>query len=123
MKAVECSVGVRIVPEVTRTSLDTRSEQITTTRSPALSPGRRGCRVLRKASGPSPVWRTGSRSSSDGRSVRRQKRPIGSLVAPLVAAVDRRVQVGRVVALFLQHLYPRVKPLVGVVLVVGDARD
>ena len=39
--------------------------------------------LLRKASGPSAVCRTGSRSSNNGRSVRRQKMPDPNLVASL----------------------------------------
>src|SRR4029077_5573192 len=41
--------------------------------------------------------------------------------APLITALDRLVEIGRVVALFLQNLHARIKPLVGVVLVVSDA--
>src|SRR5205809_537942 len=42
--------------------------------------------------------------------------------APLVTAFDRLMEVGRVVALFLEYFHARIKPLVGIVLVVGDAR-
>ncbi len=42
--------------------------------------------------------------------------------APLITALDRLVQIGRVVALFLENFHARIEPLVSVVLVVGDAR-
>src|SRR5207249_7486448 len=46
----------------------------------------------------------------------------GNFFAPLVTALDRLVEVGWVVALFLEYFYARIKPLVSVVLVVGHAR-
>src|SRR5207302_2075142 len=46
----------------------------------------------------------------------------GNFFAPLITALDRLVEIGRVVALFLEYFYARIKPLVGVVLVVSDAR-
>src|SRR5436190_11689 len=45
-----------------------------------------------------------------------------NFVAPLITTLDRLVEVGRVVALFLEYFHARIKPLVGVVLVVSDAR-
>src|SRR5213596_4301052 len=41
---------------------------------------------------------------------------------PLITALDCLVEIGRVVTLFFENLYSRIKPLVGVVLVVSDAR-
>src|SRR5207245_5466276 len=41
--------------------------------------------------------------------------------APLITAPDRLVQIGRVVALFLENFDARIEPLVSVVLVVSDA--
>src|ERR1043166_7458366 len=41
--------------------------------------------------------------------------------APLVTTLNRLLEVGRIVALFLKNFYPRIKPLVSVVLVVSDA--
>jgi hypothetical protein len=45
----------------------------------------------------------------------------GNFFAPLITALDRLVEVARVMALFLQNLHARIKPLIGVVLVVSDA--
>src|ERR1700757_5064598 len=42
--------------------------------------------------------------------------------APLVTTLNRLVEIGRIVTLFFENLYSRIKPLVGVVLVVSDAR-
>src|SRR5438128_1386820 len=45
-----------------------------------------------------------------------------NFVAPLKTALDRLMQIGRVVALFFENFHSRIKPLIGVVLVVGHAR-
>src|SRR4029077_3474308 len=46
----------------------------------------------------------------------------GNFFAPLITALDRLVEIGRVMALFFENFHARIKPLVGVVLVVSDAR-
>src|SRR4030095_7529052 len=42
--------------------------------------------------------------------------------APLITALDRFVEISRVVALFFENFHAGIKPLIGVVLVVSDAR-